>query len=290
MKLAEGALAKVRDVTGILRTSHARSTTRVALAALLFAFATIPASGQTSTQPAASPAADHPVVQTEFEVASVRMVEAHPIDDLRRGVGLAAFSTYPANRFFMHNVTFKNIIATAFGIDPDRISSGLDWPDSQMYDIDAKVPGSDRLTYEQIKPLLKKLVQDRFGLTFHRETRTVSGYALVIAKGAPKLQPAKPDEDSSGYLVPNGLKMQNMSLEALATWLARPAGRPVADQTGIKGNFDFKLDYANMNDANSSLPDIFTALQEQLGLKLIPQKIPIEIFVIDHADRIPTEN
>jgi uncharacterized protein (TIGR03435 family) len=266
--------------TPLAKSPNLSTRLALALAALLLASAPIPASCQTP-----------PPAPTAFEVASVRMTQTRVIDDIRPGMPMGAYSTYPANRFFMHGVTLKNIIATAFTIDPDlQISSGLEWLDSQKYDIDAKVPGSDQLTYEQIKPLLQNLVQERFGLEFHRETKMVPGYALVVTKGGPKLQTAREGEDSSGYRVPNGLKMQNMSLSALATWLARPAGGPVVDQTGIKGNFDFRIDYATMNDANAALPDIFTALPEQLGLKLMPQKVPVEMFVIDHADRLPAEN
>jgi uncharacterized protein (TIGR03435 family) len=72
--------------------------------------------------------------------------------------------------------------------------------------------------------------------------------------------------------------------------LSHPVGYPVVDKTGITGNYDIKLSYAPANDPNSNLPDLFTALQEQLGLKLESQKVPVEILVIDHVDRIPTEN
>jgi uncharacterized protein (TIGR03435 family) len=79
-------------------------------------------------------------------------------------------------------------------------------------------------------------------------------------------------------------------MKTLASILERPAGHPVVDKTGIAGNFEIKLRYAPPNDSKSDLPDFFTALQEQLGLKLEPQKVPVEMLVIDHADKIPTEN
>jgi len=69
-----------------------------------------------------------------------------------------------------------------------------------------------------------------------------------------------------------------------------PAGRPVIDKTGIVGKYDFTLKYATANHPDSNLPDLFTAVQEQFGLKLVPQKVPVETLVIDHVDKIPTEN
>jgi uncharacterized protein (TIGR03435 family) len=79
-------------------------------------------------------------------------------------------------------------------------------------------------------------------------------------------------------------------MESLASMLARPAHRPVVDKTGIKGNYEIDLRYAKDDAADSSLPSLFTALQEQLGLKLETQKIPVEMLVIDRVEKIPTEN
>ncbi len=82
----------------------------------------------------------------------------------------------------------------------------------------------------------------------------------------------------------------NLPLSAFATSLRSPAGRPVVDRTGIPGNYDFSLSYARDGDTDSSLPSFFTALQEQFGLKLEPAKAPLEIVVIDHVERVPTDN
>jgi uncharacterized protein (TIGR03435 family) len=86
-------------------------------------------------------------------------------------------------------------------------------------------------------------------------------------------------------ILKGGLRADNISLKMLAAMLAGPAGRPVVDKTGIEGNFDVKLDYAPEGIADSSLPSIFTALQEQLGLKLVPQKVPVETLVVDRAEK-----
>jgi uncharacterized protein (TIGR03435 family) len=78
--------------------------------------------------------------------------------------------------------------------------------------------------------------------------------------------------------------------EHIASVLAHRAGQPVVDKTGLTGIYDFTLSYATANDPNSNLPDLFTAVQEQFGLKLVPQKVPVDMIVIDHVDKIPTEN
>jgi len=163
------------------------------------------------------------------------------------------------------------------------------WFDSQLYDIDAKVEGDKGLTYEQMRPLLQQLLKDRFHLAIHREMEVQKAYALVIAKRGPKLQSSK-GTSQYGQILPNQLYCPSCSLERLARILEQVTGRPVVDKTGIKGDFDIKLDYAPDTASESSLPSIFTALQEQVGLKLVPQESPSEILVIDHVERIPTEN
>jgi uncharacterized protein (TIGR03435 family) len=112
---------------------------------------------------------------------------------------------------------------------------------------------------------------------------------VVVAKGGPKLKKSTTDSGQR-YILKDGMLLQYITLASFAAALARPMGRPVIDQTGIAGNFDIKLDYAPEDLADSSRPSLFTALQEQLGLKLEAQKIAVEMLVIDHAERVPSEN
>jgi uncharacterized protein (TIGR03435 family) len=140
-----------------------------------------------------------------------------------------------------------------------------------------------------MKPLIQQLLKDRFHLAVHRATKDMQGYALVVARNGSKLQPNK-GRSGQGQIVRGQLLCPSCSTEILAGMLVHVTGRPIADGTGIEGNYDVKLDYAPDDDPNSSLPSIYTALQETLGLKLIPQKVPVEMLVIDHADRVPTEN
>jgi uncharacterized protein (TIGR03435 family) len=231
--------------------------------------------------------------QLHFEVASIHMVDPHTVDDLRKGIGLASLSTFPSARFTVRNWTLKILISLAYGVDDKYIQGDPGWLDAQEYDIDAKVEGEKELTYEQMKPLLQQFLEQRFHLATHREEKTLLGYALVVAKGAKggaKLIPSKEGVIPSAQIFPSGLQARHSTTKDLAQILARPLGYPVVDKTGIEGAYDIKLDFAPANDPNSARPSIFTAVQEQLGLKLESQKVPVELLVIDHVEMIPTEN
>ncbi|MFZ0745623.1 MAG: TIGR03435 family protein [Terracidiphilus sp.] len=169
------------------------------------------------------------------------------------------------------------------------VSGKAPWLDSEQYDVIAKSEGDATISSEQLKPMLKQLLQQRFHLKLHHETRLLQGYALVVAKGGPRLNPAK-DDPPHGYVAQGSLRGWNMPLQSLAGMLASPLGRPVVDDTGLKGDFDFKLDYAPDQATDSSLPSIFTAIQEAIGLKLRSQKVPVDALVVDQVDRVPTEN
>jgi uncharacterized protein (TIGR03435 family) len=225
-----------------------------------------------------------------FEVASIRMVDAHTAEELQRGVGLFSMSAYPTTHFFLHNAPLDFLIGVAYGIDEAYIQKDAGWMDSQLYDIDARVGGDKPLTQEEMRPLLQDLLAQRFHLTAHRTNKVVSGFELVTAKGGPKLKPARDGEETHAQFFSNRLDAQSASTNLLAGILMRPAGQPVVDKTGLTGSYDIRLDYAPPNDSNSALPSLFTAIEEQLGLRLQPAKVPIDFLVIDHADRVPTEN
>jgi uncharacterized protein (TIGR03435 family) len=228
-----------------------------------------------------------PAPQPEFEAVSIHLVDPHTADDPSR----SSMSSFPTNLFTMKSAPLTFLIQFAYKIDrQEYILAAPDWMDSQEYDVSAKVEGNQQLTLEQMRPMLQHLLEQRFHLAFHRETKMTSGFALIVAKGGPKLQPSKDDSKPSAQMLPNRLDATHMDIEHFAGVLAHRAGQPVVDKTGLAGTYDFKLSYAPANDPNSSLPDFFTALQEQLGLKLQPEKIPVDFLVIDHADKIPTEN
>lgn len=218
---------------------------------------------------------------TAFDVASVRLI---PQDE----GGLMSISPQGSPSFIAKNVTMEILAAMAFGVDSDRIA-GPSWIGSQKYDVSAKWEGEAKLSYEELRAPLDKLLAERFQLAAHKEKKERSGFALVAAKNGPQLIATKGGTQSA-YILKNGIRVTNGSLDALAGTLTRPAHAPVVNETGIAGNFDIRLDYAPEGDLNSNLPSFITALQEQLGLKLVSRKVPVDVLVIDKLERVPAEN
>lgn len=200
--------------------------------------------------------------------------------------------------------TLKEIVAAAYAIPRSEferlIVGGPDWIDKDRFDIEAK---ADRpLPQEELERMLQTLLADRFGLRLHRETRQVDGYSLVAAKGGAKLKPVE-------STAPGRIRTTRGSLTAVGTTMARlaqvlsiPLGQPVVDDTGLTGSYDFMLTWTpSASETNilsplggSTLPDpgeasVFTAMEEQLGLRLQRRKVPADMLVIDAASH-PTPN
>jgi uncharacterized protein (TIGR03435 family) len=173
----------------------------------------------------------------------------------------------------------------------DYALSAPDWLDTERFDISAKPPSGT--PQNQFEPMLQTLLADRFKLAVHRESKVMSAYALVAGKNGPKLHAVEAGGGSHRNSDGGKLTAQKVSMPQLADFLARHLDRPVIDKTELAGVFDFELRWAQ-DDSHStdsaSGPSIFTAVQEQLGLKLQSQKLPVEILVVDHAERVPTEN
>jgi uncharacterized protein (TIGR03435 family) len=178
----------------------------------------------------------------------------------------------------------------------------IGWPMdmASRFDIDARTDGPT--TTEQKYEMLRTLIVERFGLKFHREMRDLPGYALVIAKNGPKLHDVKEGESSSGepgideeYGVKIGHRVR------MADWvgfISSELGAPFEDDTGLMGLYDFKLEWSpdgtprggnEPRDPDAGV-SLFVALQQQLGLKLEQKKIPVEMFIVDHVNKVPTEN
>ena len=188
-----------------------------------------------------------------------------------------------------------------FGFERARVLGGLDWIDSDQYEIQAKIEDSlfaamQKMTpaqqREQVDLMEQALLRDRFGLKVHFETREMPGFVLVVAKGGPKLTAAKDGEVSR---ISEGGNKMTATATTLDQWIHSPflSGRTVVDQTGLKGAYDFTLTWsdqpAGAEDGGADAPSLFTAVQEQLGLRLVPMKVPVEVIVIDHIER-PSEN
>lgn len=250
-------------------------------AALLILFALTP---YVFAQSAATSAA---TLQPEFEAVSIHMVDPQAAGNPSR----SSLGSFPTNLLTMKSVPLTFLIQFAYNIESaDYISAMPGWMESQEYDVSAKVEGDQQLTLEQMRPMLQRLLEQRFHLVFHRETKMTSGFELIVAKGGPKLQLSKDNSKPFAQIRSNRLDVAHLDAEHIAGVLAHRAGQPVVDKTGLTGTYDFTLSFAPANDPNSSLPDFFTALHEQLGLNLESQKVPVDFLVIDHVDKIPTEN
>ncbi len=259
-----------------------------------------------------------------FEVASIKP---------NRSEALWISTRFLPGRFTETGMTAKQLIALAYDVRDFQVSGGPSWISSDKYDIEAKEPDSlaDELPKllpdqrrEKLGLMIQSLLADRFELKVSHGTKDLSVYALVVAKNGPKLQEAKP-----GDTYPNGIKDadgrpvgqarimqmgrgqltgQGLPIASLVRVLSQQLGRTVVDQTGLKGNYDFTLQWTpdqsqaipmgpeggkpateSAPPPDSSGPSIFTAIQEQLGLKLEPTKGPVDIIVIDHIER-PSEN
>jgi len=189
----------------------------------------------------------------------------------------------------------------AYDVRNYQLLGSPDWVNDDPYDIAAKAEGDSALTVDQVRQLLQALLADRFQLKLHRETKELSIYSLVVGKNGQKLKEATGDQFSMNIIRRPGQTLITVSkgtMAQLSATLSSQVGRPVLDMTGLKGGYDFKLTFAPESlqaDANAAAsdsnnaPSIFTAVQEQLGLRLDSTKGPVEVLVIDHVER-PSEN
>ena len=212
----------------------------------------------------------------------------------------------------MENIAMKTLIKNAYGIREGLITGLPAWTNSSRYDISAKVIDGDPklykdLTQAQRRTLIANLLADRFSLKAHIEDKMLPMYELVLAKDGPSFKesaplppadPGKPMEKEEGRVSSSqrhfdgeGVKMSRLSGD-----LEEVVDRNVFDMTGLKGRYDLHLRWtpndaptAALSDTSDPPPNIFTALQEQLGLKLVPAKGPVPTLVIDRIER-PTEN
>jgi uncharacterized protein (TIGR03435 family) len=157
------------------------------------------------------------------------------------------------------------------------------------FDIVARAP--EGTPGKQLNAMMQSLLAERFGLIAHREQKSIPGYALVAGKKPPVLHEQAPSTGSNTNSNNGKMNGTNVSMDKLADILSRQIHEPVQNQTGLTGVMDIKLEWTpDQSDTADGPGSIFTALQEQLGLKLQAQKITIDTLVVDHIDRVPTEN
>ena len=232
----------------------------------------------------------------KFEVATIK-----PTDPNFGGILIQ----FPAGTLALRGFTLKDIIGFAYDMDNRQILNIPKEIESQRYDVVGKAEKPLMPANTDVKPMVQSLLAERFQLKFHRETREIPVYVLTVVKSGHKMKPRT--EGDGGP--PTSMLFQGANLPARNTSIAMLAGglqklvldRPIIDKTGLKGNFDFTLqwrpDGTQFGGRGGTLPaaadpdrvDIFTALQEQLGLKLDAVRGPGDVMVIDKVEK-PSEN
>ena len=205
------------------------------------------------------------------------------------------------------NFDMLSLVTMAYGIPSYRLS-GPDWLSTTRFEIAAKIPPG--ATREQYRLMLQGLLAERFKLALHHESKVMPTYELQIGKNGSKLKesPVDPTAADAGMQPPPRLAspprgysgavtvaLTKQPMERLVASLSGHLGQPVTDATGLKGNYDFRLHYtlglqAADAEAGNAEPTIFDAVQEQLGLKLVKKNAPVDILVIDHLEKLPTQN
>ena len=222
----------------------------------------------------------HSETLPSFEVASIRLSTDK--------AGIMTVGPPETGTYTIRGVMLYGLVQQAYNVPYEQIS-GIEKLGSERYDVSAKAEPGVLLTPENLAPRMQRLLAERFHLAVHKENKVFDGYALLVAKGGPRLTPTAGGQQA-GSIFPGGLRLMDTPLSSFATSLRSLAGRPVMDKTGIQGRYDFKLSFARLDDPDSTLPSFSTALEEQLGLKLEPAKVALDLVVIDHVERIPTEN
>ncbi len=236
-----------------------------------------------------------------FEVATIK-----PADPNDRG---GRFITMQGGRrFVVKNYTLKGLVGAAYNLTPQAISGGPAWIESDRYDVLAATPGETKPNLDQQMAMLRKLLADRFQLTFHRQEKELSIYALTLAKNGPKLKESTASPDDPPVLVNRVfpqrvlLPARNATMVQFASMMQRAVlDRPVVDRTGLSGKYDFDLEWMpdetqfegklaiDPAGVEPAKPDLFAAIQQQLGLRLQGTKGPVATLVIDQVER-PSAN
>ena len=210
-----------------------------------------------------------------------------------------------AAQFSARNITVKKLMQSAYRLKDFQISGAPAWLGSDLYDINAKPEAP--VQWEQMLQMIQSLLADRFQLVIRRETKEIPGYALIVAKNGPKLKPADEAAPKMIRIRRGLLTAPQAQMATLADQLSNFLGRNVVDKTGLTGQYDVKLEWVpdeyqvamfggmgvpegfGAPAADWHGPSLFTALEEQLGLKLESQKGPVEMFAIERVER-PSAN
>jgi uncharacterized protein (TIGR03435 family) len=224
--------------------------------------------------------------------------EAATVKPTKIGTDSSSWNSRPGY-IVMKNQSLKALVRIAYGVRDDQISGGPKWFDTDHFDIEARAsgPAGD----PELLAMMQALLTERFQLGFHRGTKPITAYSLVVAKGGLKIHPDESGNRQRWNSHRGKIDAQCVSMAKLAESLSGPAGGPVVDATGIKAVFTFTLEWTPEPPRVSAGPDgaappdplgtsdLFSVVQQQLGLRLEPRKSTVETLVIDRAEK-PAEN
>jgi uncharacterized protein (TIGR03435 family) len=235
-----------------------------------------------------------------FEVATIK-----PSKPGAQGKGFG----FQAGHFRTINTDLNDLIAFAYGRHPKQIVDAPAWFGTDLFDIEAKPDAEGRPNQKQMASMVQKLLEDRFALKFHHDKRELPVYVISVATGGPKLtKTASADGQMAFFFRALGdLTVRSQTMDDFAQWMQNGVmDRPVVNQTGLEGKYDFQLKWTPdesqfaafrsvgavvppAKDDPTAPPQLYTAITEQLGLKMGPAKVPVDVIVIDHAEK-PSAN
>jgi len=221
----------------------------------------------------------------DWEVVTVRLSDPNATSDYLDQYG---------RRLKFANKTVEMLLTTGYNVHKSQIADLPEWAKREHWDIEGLSNMDGRMDLTQLQGMIRKALAERFGLKLHREQREMGVYAVTVAKGGPKLTESA--SDPNGRVEQHRREgpgwhmelMKNATMGDLALILEFRSDRPIVDQTGLKGRYDFQLKWLT-DDNHAGDPDappgLFTAIEEQLGLKLEAKRAPADVLVVDKVER-----
>jgi len=234
-----------------------------------------------------------------FEAASITPCKPGTPGPPGEHAGMVQF-TFPGGRFRANATTLKYLLEWAYDIQTAQHTGGPAWLSSDRYDIEATA--GTNASDAQMKRMVQALLEDRFHLKVHRETKEMQAIVLAQGRNAPKISPAKdgeihavrftPQDGSGGKVASYHILCTRFTVAELSDTFARQLGQVIVDQTGLQGDFDFTIDLTPDESRPNPLDPtmLLSALRDQIGLSVKSQKTPVEILVIDGAEKVAAGN
>ncbi|HWG16331.1 MAG TPA: TIGR03435 family protein [Acidobacteriaceae bacterium] len=259
----------------------------IAAAMLLACAAVVGQGGSGVTQPKLMPRDADP----GWEVVTVRPSDPNETNQSFRVEG---------RHVLIQRQTVETMLMVAYGLQKNQIANAPEWVKTQSFDADGVPDTEGQPSVQQFQVMVRKLLEQRFGLKTHKEQREMEVYALRVGKDEPKLTPTKsdpnalPSQNVRGGTGERFLQFTNVSMDDFALMMLYEVQRPLVNQTGLTGRYDFNLKFTKDEQAaaaadTNAAPGLFTAVQEQLGLKLDAVKAPAPVLVVDAITR-PSAN